>query len=216
MDEPVAAPELILRPVTGHDRRRLRTRGKLLAAGRALISEKGVDKLQIAEVTKAAGVGLGSFYNHFESTDELAQVVVSETLAALTQAMVVGVSEADDPAEIVCDAVRRFVRLAYDDPGFAQLVVQVDRADALMDEAVYPDAGRALRAGMSSGRFDIKDVRRTLVGVLGGALALMREILAGRGGDGAETDFAEHTMRGLGVPADECRALVARPLGPLG
>jgi AcrR family transcriptional regulator len=209
------APELILRPATGHDRRRLRTRAKLLTAARALLSEKGIDTLQVAEVTKRAGVGIGSFYNHFASKEELADAVVAEALAQLTEAMVIGVSDVSDPAELVCDAVRRFVRLAYDDPGFAQLVVQVDRADALMDQAVYPDAGRALEAGMRSGRFDIDDLRLTLVSVLGGALALMREILAGRTSDGAETHFAEHTMRGLGVSIEECRALVARPLRPL-
>lgn len=208
-------PELVLRPATGHDRRRLRTRAKLIAAGRALIAEQGVDGLQVAEITQRAGVGAGSFYNHFESKDEFVDAVVAELLAELTESMVIGPPDVDDPAEIVCDAMRRFVRLAYDDPEFARLVVRVNHGDALMSEAVYPDAGKAVERGVAEGRFEVADIRILLISTLGGALALMRAILEGRVGDGAEIQFAEHALRGLGIPPEECRRLVERPLPPL-
>ena len=107
------------------------------------------------------------------------------------------------------------MRLAYDDPEFAQLVVKVDHAETLMTDAVYPDAAKVVERGIAEGRFDVRDVQTTLIATLGGAVALMREILRGNVGEGTEIQFAEQVLRGLGIPHDECRRLVNRPLAPL-
>lgn len=45
--------------------RALRTRAALLAAGLELLSERPVDAVSIDELVAAAGVGKGSFFNHF-------------------------------------------------------------------------------------------------------------------------------------------------------
>lgn len=214
MAQPVEEP-LILRPMTGHDRRRLRTRTKLIGAVRALVAENGEGGVQIADVTRRAGVGAGSFYNHFDSVEELVAAAVAEVLGELTEAMVVGVAEAEDPAVVVCDAARHFVRLAYESPDFARLLANLDPVDEVVSEAVYPEAGRALRAGAAAGRFKIADVEIALITTIGAALALMRSILAGVVGPEADKVFAEQAMRGLGIPPEEAGRLAGRELPPL-
>src|SRR5262245_42665756 len=52
-------------------RRKRETREKLLRAAFRLIAERGVDGVAINEITEAADVGFGSFYNHFESKDAI-------------------------------------------------------------------------------------------------------------------------------------------------
>jgi hypothetical protein len=133
----------------------------------------------------------------------------------LTIAMTARRSAQEDPAQIVGDSMRRFVGLVDHDPELARFIVQLDRADALMSAVVYPEGRRALSDGVASGRFIDIDIESTLVGVLGGALAIMRAMLAGALNPEAVTGYAETILRGLGVPATDARVLVQRPLRPL-
>ena len=53
-------------PVNRLERRKQRTRAALIQAAQALIAE-GRLNVPILEITQAADVGMGSFYNHFDS-----------------------------------------------------------------------------------------------------------------------------------------------------
>lgn len=46
-------------------------REKLLKVGEKIFVEKGIRKAGLQEITKEAGIGLGSFYNFFESKEKL-------------------------------------------------------------------------------------------------------------------------------------------------
>ena len=53
------------------DRRRASTRARILSAAYELMSEKGVDGTSIKEVTGLADIGYGTFFNYFETKDEV-------------------------------------------------------------------------------------------------------------------------------------------------
>ncbi|WP_222110077.1 TetR/AcrR family transcriptional regulator [Streptomyces cupreus] len=61
------------------DRRKARTRSALVCAAQRLLAEGRTD-VPIQEITEFADIGVGSFYNHFDSKDELFRVAVEETL----------------------------------------------------------------------------------------------------------------------------------------
>jgi AcrR family transcriptional regulator len=195
---------------TRTDRRRERTRARLTDATRSLITEKGVSGLRINEITERADVALGSFYNHFDSKEEIVEAVVSDSLRELAEAL--ATEQLEDPAELVSVAIRRFVGLAYDDPAFARLVVHLNHADALFASAVHPAARMAVDIGVASGRFQIEDIEVVVTAILGGALALMRSIVDERLGKGVETAFAETSLRSLGVPLADAAKIVRLPL----
>jgi AcrR family transcriptional regulator len=195
---------------TRTDRRRERTRARLTEATRALITEKGVAGLRINEITERADVALGSFYNHFESKEDIVDAVVTDSLRELAETLATG--SVEDPAELVSVAIRRFVGLAYDDPAFARLVVHLNHADALFAAAVHPAARRAVDLGVASGRFEITDIEVVVTSILGGSLALMRSIVDGRLGKGAEAAFAEISLRSLGVPISDAAQIVRREM----
>lgn len=194
------------------DRRRERTRRSLIDAGRALIGEKGVAGLRIQEITESADVALGSFYNHFDTKEKLVEAVVADSLASLTGKIVDAATAEDDPALVVSVAVRRVVRLAYDDPEFARLVVNLSHSEMLLATAVAPHASRALARGIEAGRFDVSDPDITLTTVAGGALALVDAILEGRHGADADAVYAEAVLRSLGVAGGDARAISRAPL----
>jgi AcrR family transcriptional regulator len=189
------------------ERRRERTRDAMTDAARELITEKGVAGLRISEITERADVALGSFYNHFESKEDLVEAVVAESLQSLAEALATPATADQDPAEVVSLAIRKFVGLAYADPSFARLVVHLNHADALFVTAVHPAARSAVELGIHSGRFDVPDLEVAVTAIVGGSLALMRAIVDGRVGDGAAEVYASSALRALGVPTDEARAI---------
>jgi AcrR family transcriptional regulator len=197
------------RTVTRSDRQRERTRRGLVDAARILIAEKGVAGLRIQEITERADVALGSFYNHFSSKEELVEAVVTESLADLASVAITSVGDDADPAETVALAHLRFIRLAYEQPDFARLVVNLDHADALFSNAVQPYARIALERGIANGRFVVAEIEVTLTAVIGGAFALIREILDGRFGPGVEVALTSYVLTSLGLTAGDAEAVLA-------
>lgn len=57
-------------PANRLERRKQRTRAALIQAAQALIAE-GKLNVPVLEITQAADVGMGSFYNHFDSKEAL-------------------------------------------------------------------------------------------------------------------------------------------------
>jgi AcrR family transcriptional regulator len=195
------------------DPRRARTRRRLLDAAHALIAEKGVANLRIAELTDAAGVALGSFQNHFASKDELVAAVVEEAVQTLAAEIVESPSaQHDEPAVVASAALRRFVRLAYEDPAFCRTLVNLSHAEERFVEAIRPYAEVALQRAVDAGAFAIEDIDVAVTSVVAGALAVIRRILDGQIGAGADVRLARMTLLAFGVDEAEARRISSLPL----
>lgn len=192
------------------ERQRERTRRQLLDAGRTLIAAKGVPGLRIQEITEEADIALGSFYNYFSSKEEFLGAVITESLSDLASAIISDVDQDTDPAEVVARANLRVIRLARTEPDFARLIVNIGHSEALFGDAVHPHARVAVERGIASGRFEIADIEVLLTAVIGGAFALIREILDGRHGPHAEQAFARHVLASLGLSPREAKTVVAK------
>ncbi|WP_431233005.1 TetR/AcrR family transcriptional regulator [Mycolicibacterium psychrotolerans] len=198
------------KPATRTERQRERTRRQLLDAGRTLIASKGVPGLRIQEITEQADIALGSFYNYFPSKEEFLEAVITESLSDLASATISDVDDSTDPAEVVTLAALRVIRLAYTEPDFARLIVNIGHSEALFGAAMHPHARVAVERGVTSGRFEIADLEVLLTTVIGAAFALIREILDGRHNDHAERAFARHILAMLGLTPAEAKAVVTK------
>lgn len=196
--------------LTRTERQRLRSRRSLLDAGRKLIAAKGVAGLRIQEITAQADIALGSFYNYFASKTELLEAIITETLSDLASAVITNLDDDGDPAEVVALASLRIIRLAYDEPDFASLIVNIGHSESVFGDAVYPHARIAVERGIDSGRFVVADIGVLLTVVIGGAFALIREILDGRRAGYAHGAFARYVLSALGLPPEEAAALVEK------
>lgn len=183
-----------------------------MAAARELIIERGVAGLRIADLTDAADVGRGSFYNHFASKEDLVAAVVQDSLATLAATTLADISPDHDPAVRASLADRKFVRLAYEDPDFARLLVNLHHGEDLFSTAVEPFARAELEPGVASGRFEVPDLDVMLVMLGASALGLIRAILDDRLPADADQAHAESILRLLGIPADEAREISRIPL----
>jgi AcrR family transcriptional regulator len=197
---------------TRRDRTRARTRSELTGAARALIAQKGVAGLRIGDVTETADVGRGSFYNHFESKEQLVEEVARESLAALAAKVLAEIPVDADAAVRAAIADRRFIRLAYDDPDFARLVINLDHGDDVFSTATLPFARAELEGGVRSGRFTVADLDVALIMLASSAFALIHAILAGKAPADADQTHAESVLRVFGIEDDEAREIARRPL----
>lgn len=187
-------------------RRQQRTRAQLVRAAAILIADKGVEGLRLREVTDAADVGFGSFYNYFASKEELVEAVAQDLMVLLAESLGARVEALADPVEAASAAHRWFVRTAVEDPRTARLVVNLDQADVRFQERILPFGERLLQAGVERGRFLPRTSPLTTVHyVVGATLAVTRGVLDGRLGADAESETAEVLLQALGVDAEQAR-----------
>src|SRR5271166_3263238 len=102
------------------DLRKARTRQALIDAAVLLIAEGRGDRASIQEITEAADIGFGSFYNHFESKDQLFETASSEVLERWGRMMDRASAGITDPAEVFSISLRLSARLSWTHPEVAR------------------------------------------------------------------------------------------------
>ena len=201
-------------PVSRMERRKAHTRQKLVNAARALLADNTASTASIQEITEAADVGFGSFYNHFASKAELFRAAVADVLEEVGQLLDALSREVDDPAVAFARSVRLTVRIAVARPETAQVLVRHGMAYIDADRGLAPRALRDIEAGVASGRFRVDDPRLALAVTAGALLAVLHVSLAHpeRVDDSVCDEVAEQLLRMLGLPLGEARELATTPL----
>jgi AcrR family transcriptional regulator len=192
------------------ERRKIEARRRLLSAARTLIAEQGAAELRIGDITAAADLGFGTFYNYFDSKDAIVGAVLTDVMASAATAIGSRALEFDDPAETAAFSYRRFVCFARDEPELAAVLTQLAGAEDLFENSLLPYARKTLERGRDSGRFQVEDVELCLTSIAAAAFAAIKGVLSGRVGAGAEFTGAEMMLRGFGVPFDEAREIAHR------
>src|SRR5246127_4617981 len=198
------------------DRRKARTRQALIDAAVRLIAEGRGDRASIQEITEAADIGFGSFYNHFDSKEQLFQTASEQVLERWGQMIDRACAGITDPAERHAVGLRISGRLAWTHPEIAGFLTGAG-LDAL--DSPYGLAPRALRdiqAGKAAGRLTVPEPEIALSAVAGGLLGLLRmcQQHPERVTEASAGQLAEAVLRMLGVPAGEAARLAALPLPP--
>ncbi|KDN21538.1 TetR/AcrR family transcriptional regulator [Amycolatopsis rifamycinica] len=195
------------------ERRKARTRAALVRAAQALIAD-GKTAVSVLEITQAADVGLGSFYNHFETKEQLYQAAVEDALdvhGALLDELTTGL---DDPAQVFAQSFRLTGRLHRRNPELSKVLLHHGLELSTSDHGLAPRARRDIEAGARAGRFTVADSELALVTVAGAALGLGHLLHRRPERDDAETtdQVTEDLLRMLGLSAAEAREICRRPL----
>ncbi len=200
------------------DRRKARTRQALVGAAVQLIAEGRGDRASIREITDAADIGFGSFYNHFGSKDQLFSTASGEVMESWGQVIDRACAGIADPAEVFAVSFRISGRLGWTHPGLARFLA--GRGLGLMDApaGLAPRALSDLKAGQAAGCFTVPDAGIMLSAVAGGLLALLGQPERHPQGVGEVIidRVAEGMLRMLGIDAAEAARLAALPLPEVG
>jgi len=197
-------------------RRKQRTRAALITAAQSFIAA-GKLNVPVLELTQAADVGMGSFYNHFDSKEELFDAALTEVLD-MHGALLDELTESlEDPAETFARSYRLTGRLFRRRPQESRVLLSSGLALLSSDRGVAPRARRDISAGVDAGRFHVADMSLALA-IVGGALLGLGQLLHDEPErDDAETadKVTEHVLVLLGMPADEARRICQLPLPDL-
>ena len=197
-------------------RRKQRTRAALIGAAQRLIAEGKVN-VPVLEITQAADVGMGSFYNHFDSKEQLFEAAVADVLDAHGALLDRLTDSIEDPAETFATSFRLTGRLFRQRPQESEILLANGSALLSSDRGLAPRARRDIQAAADAGRFLIDDADLALA-TAGGALlglgALLREDRDRDDAHAADT-VTENVLRLFGLGADEAHAICQRPLPDL-
>jgi AcrR family transcriptional regulator len=198
------------------DRRKARTRQALVDAAVRLIAEGRGDRASIQEITEEADIGFGSFYNHFDSKEQLFQTASEEVLERWGQMIDRACAGIKDPAEVFSVSLRTSGRLGWTHPEIAAFLTGAGLK--LLDDhrGLAPRALRDIQAGQTAGRFTELDAEIALSAVAGGLLGLLRlhEHQPERVEVASVDQLAEASLRLLGLRAAEARRIARLPLPP--
>src|SRR5271156_798264 len=195
------------------ERRKQRTRAALVKAAQRFIAEGKVN-VPVLEITQAADVGMGSFYNHFDSKEELFEAAVADVLDAHGAVLDRLTASIEDPAETFATSFRLTGRLFRQRPEESKILLANGPAMLSSERGLAPRARRDIKAAAAAGRFRLDDPELALA-VAGGALLGLGELLRkdpDRDGASAADSVTENVLRLLGLSADEAHTICQRPL----
>jgi AcrR family transcriptional regulator len=200
-------------PVNRLERRKQRTRAALIQAAQGFIAA-GKLTVPVLEITQAADVGMGSFYNHFDSKEELFEAAVADVLdnhGALLDQLTEAI---EDPAETFACSFRLTGRLFRRRPQESQILL-VNGLNLMGSErGLGPRALRDIELAAAAGRFTVDDPKLALA-VAGGALLGLGKLLQDQPDrdDAAAADrVTEDVLRLFGLSAEEAHEICTRPL----
>jgi len=196
-------------------RRKARTRAALLATARHLFAVQGVEPTTIAQIAERADVAVGSFYNYFDTKDELLAVLLRETLDQQLAQLEARRAGVDDVAEAVSIAHRHLVGLATREPDWAWLLVRLEVPHRVTNLVMGDAATRDLLRGIADGRFSVAKAQLALQASGGALRAVIHSVLLGELGEHADSEHAEGVLRSFGVPAREAAEIAWRALPEL-
>jgi AcrR family transcriptional regulator len=205
--------------------RQRQTKLRLREAAYQLMSAQGVDGTTIQQITDAADVGFGTFYNYAASKEALAQDVLDCMIHNVGERndLVTTYLGETDPVRIVANSVRFVIREMTTNPVYrwwsaARLDLLVDR----MRIGFGPFGRRDIAIAVAAGRYELIDGNAELAwSQLNWLMAAGgRDILVGLHRPADERSVVEGILRVMGVDqgtAHEATAseLPASPVLPI-
>jgi AcrR family transcriptional regulator len=152
-------------------RRKRQTRFRLLEAALKLMAEKGMEGVAIHEITEAADVGFGSFYNHFESKEAIYTALVDSVFERFADVLDRALANIVDPAEVMSVAVRHTLLRAQREPEWGQFLIREGFSGRALHRGLGLRLFRDVQRGIDAKRFSVADPLMSFISVSGTMLS---------------------------------------------
>lgn len=201
----------VVKPPNRIERRKQRTRAALITAAQGFIAA-GTPHVPIQDICQAADVGVGSFYNHFETRDQLFDAAIDEALDAHGALLDALTASIEDPAERFAFSFRVTGRM-FRRPE-SRMVLNHGPGLITEERGLAPRARRDIEAAAESGRFQVADPKLAMAVAAGALLGLGQLVQAEPERDAAQTadQVTQDLLRMFGLSADEASALCSQSL----
>jgi AcrR family transcriptional regulator len=180
------------------------------------MARQGIGATSIQEITDAADVGFGSFYNHFASKEAIAEAVMEDALETFGKAADRLAESLDDPAEVLAASVRHAVRRAAADTAWGWFLVRTALArGGVFERGLGQRLARDIRIGTEARRFTVTDPISTTLAAGGAILAFIAGRLHGEITADVPERAAMVVLRLLGLSGAEADEVAHRPLATI-
>jgi AcrR family transcriptional regulator len=147
-----------------------RNRERILAAARGACAEHGAN-VQIDDVAREAGVGVGTVYRHFPTKDALIEALVAEKFRVTTDNIRAAL-EIEDPWDAFCASLRTNAEVMAADAGLRDALIRLgplardpDEQRAELHAAAGELVGRAQAAGVLRDDVTVDDIGALMAGL---------------------------------------------------
>lgn len=195
--------------------KRERTRRLLLEAAVKVIAAKGMDAASIQEIAAVAGVANGTFYNYFQTKEELVEASAVQVGVDFCERIDASIPHVTDGAERMSIGGRRYMVLAIEQPELARFMMSIAVFSPAWAAQIEPYVHRDLMLGIKQKRFHVASVPAAMDLITGANYAGIGSVLAGRAGKSHVTAISASILRGLGMAPKEADEIAKRPLPPL-
>lgn len=153
MDRPAVQQKL---PKTARGRQ---TRDKLLQAAEIEFGSQGFHDASVSSITKQAGVALGTFYNYFESKEEIYRALVGYMSHRVRSWIAARVADAPDRIAAERKGLQAYLEFVREHPGLYRIIAEAEFVanDAFMEH--YRGIATSYTANLRSAseRHEIRD-----------------------------------------------------------
>tara|TARA_R110002110_G_scaffold150984_2_gene343099 strand:+ start:1130 stop:1780 length:651 start_codon:yes stop_codon:yes gene_type:complete len=189
-----------------------RTRAALVDAAIKVVAEKGMEALRITDVTTAADVANGTFYNHFDDKNEILREAAFGIAFEVSRKLDADMEDIEDGPTRVVTATAQFIEIMIAAPDWAAVVLGGTDHVPQLRENVDTYLRADLERGVAQGKFDV-EVTGFLVDQIFALIAVtVRAQLAGGKDRRLTAQVCESIMRLLGLNSAKARKLVAAAL----
>jgi AcrR family transcriptional regulator len=128
------------------ERRAAETRVRLFRCALQLIAERGYTNVTVEDITEAADVGKGTFFNYFETKDHVLGVMAEIQLSKVREAA----SLAGEGKQKIQSVLHRLVMLLAEEPGHSPALARAMISSFLASEGVRAIIDRNMREGRTA------------------------------------------------------------------
>lgn len=190
-------------------------RQRLLDAAYAAMGAKGFETSRIVDIIEAAGVGVGSFYNHFSGKEDLARAVFLYRVEEFGREMETIVKDAQAIDLATCFVFRRLLERAEQDQAWAAFILQLEPLFRMFDKLMRPHARAGLQLGINNGTLKIDDLEAAISAIHAMMLAVTQAMLVGDLSRQRAHRSSVLALRMFGVDEERARHLSRMPMAEL-
>lgn len=200
--------------------KRERTRAALLDAAVRVVAEKGMEALKISDVTAAADLANGTFYNHFADKNEMLREAAYGIALAISRQLDAEMADLKDTPTRVVRATASFIDIVLHELDWAAIMLAGAAHVPQLSDDVVAYLRNSLKLERDQGMFSDQDafdmkLERFLIQQI---IALIAATITAQMLDGMDERLThqacENILRLLGISPSKARKIVATALQP--
>ena len=191
--------------------RRARTRSKILTAAFDLFDARGIEKVTIDDIRTAAGLARGSFYNYFDTYEDLLKEMAGLIARQLTHEQSVYFDNVADLAERTWSNLRYAILRASSDRPCAEILVRIIPLVGPISDTMRERSDRDLASAVKSGDVHTPSPAIALDFGYGLAVMMMHRSLQGQLSTEDLRAAGLMFLRALGVEEAKALRIVKKP-----